>query len=98
MVVLARREEHAQSLREHGLRVSGRHDFTAQLDATTDPAELGHADLCIVATKATHLHQAASALEGHLPGATVMTVQNGLGAEDVVRRYATGRLSPRSRS
>ena len=87
VTVLTRREEHARALRESGLRVTGRHDFTARPEATTDPAELGDADLCIVATKATHLDQAASSLEGHLPGATVMTVQNGLGAEDVVRRY-----------
>jgi 2-dehydropantoate 2-reductase len=87
VVVLARREEHARALREHGLRVTGRHDFTASLEATTDPAELGDADLCIIATKATHLDQAASALAGHLPEATVMTVQNGLGAEEVVRHY-----------
>jgi 2-dehydropantoate 2-reductase len=87
VVVLARREEHARALRDDGLRVTGRHDFTAHLAATTDPAELGDADLCIVATKATHLDRAAAALEGHLPGATVMTVQNGLGAEEVVRRH-----------
>ncbi|MBA3717457.1 MAG: 2-dehydropantoate 2-reductase [Actinobacteria bacterium] len=87
VTVLTRREEHARALREQGLRVSGRHDFTATLAATTNPAELDDADLCIVATKATHLDQAASALEGHLPGATVMTVQNGLGAEEVVLRY-----------
>ena len=87
VVVLARREEHARALREHGLRVSGRHDFTAELEATTDPAEMGDADLCILATKATDVDQAASVLEGHLPGATVMTVQNGLGAEEIVRRH-----------
>jgi 2-dehydropantoate 2-reductase len=87
VVVLARREEHALALREQGLRVSGRHDFTAHLDATTDPRQVGDADLCIVATKATHVDQAASALAGHLSGATVMTVQNGLGAEEIVRRH-----------
>jgi 2-dehydropantoate 2-reductase len=87
VVVLARREEHARALREDGLRVSGRHEFTAKLEATTDARELGDADLCIVATKATHVDQAASALAGHLPGATVMTVQNGLGAEEIVRRH-----------
>ena len=87
VVVLTRREEHSRALNEEGLRVTGRHQFTALLSATTDPAELGEADLCIVATKATHLEQAAAALAGHLPGATVMTVQNGLGAEEVVRRY-----------
>jgi 2-dehydropantoate 2-reductase len=92
VVVLTRREEHARALRENGLRVTGRHDFTADLDATPDPAELGDADLCIVATKATHLDQAAAALEGRLPGATVMTVQNGLGAEEIVRRYGDWQL------
>ena len=32
---LVRREEHARALREQGLRVSGRADFTAQLQAAT---------------------------------------------------------------
>jgi 2-dehydropantoate 2-reductase len=86
VVVLTRRAEHAGALREHGLRVSGRNDFVAQIRATHEPAELSDADLCIVATKATDVEAAASALEGTLPSATVMTVQNGLGAEEVVRR------------
>ena len=34
---LVRREEHARALREQGLRVSGRADFTAQLQAATHP-------------------------------------------------------------
>jgi 2-dehydropantoate 2-reductase len=41
----------------------------------------------IVATKATGLEAAAASLAGQWPGAAVMTVLNGLGAEDVVRRY-----------
>jgi 2-dehydropantoate 2-reductase len=82
VVVLTRRPEHAAALREHGLRVSGRHDFTAHLEATANAAELRDADLCIVATKATDLERAAAALRDRLPGATVMTVQNGLGAEE----------------
>ena len=36
--VLCRREEHARALNEHGLRVSGRHEFEAQVRAATDPA------------------------------------------------------------
>ena len=86
VVVLTRRAEHAQALRERGLRVSGRHDLVAQLGATHEPAELPDADLCIVATKATDVEAAAVALQGRLPSATVMTVQNGLGAEEAVRR------------
>ena len=85
--VLCRREEHARALTEHGLRVSGRHEFAVELQAATDPAELPPADLAIVATKATELETAAAALRGHWPDAAVMTVQNGLGAEEIVRRH-----------
>jgi 2-dehydropantoate 2-reductase len=85
--VLCRRDAHARALTEQGLRVSGRHDLTARLQAATDPAELPSADLAIVATKTTELDAAASRLAGHWPGAAVMTVQNGLGAEEIVGRY-----------
>jgi 2-dehydropantoate 2-reductase len=83
--VLCRRAEHARALAEQGLRVSGRHDFTAKLRAAADPADLPDADLAIVATKTTELAAAAARLRGLWPEAAVMTVQNGLGAEDVVR-------------
>ena len=85
--VLTRREEHARALREHGLRVSGRHEFVAELDATADPDALRAFDLAIVATKATDVEAAAARLEGRFPDALVMTVQNGLGAEEIVRRH-----------
>jgi 2-dehydropantoate 2-reductase len=84
--VLCRREEHARALEHHGLRVSGRHDFTARLRASTDASTLPEPDLVIVATKTNELEEAAHRLEGLFPGAGVMTVQNGLGAEEVVRR------------
>ena len=88
VTVLTRREEHAAALREHGLRVSGRGDFTAQLGATVDPAALPpDAELAILACKGTDLEPLAASLEGALPGATVMTIQNGLGAEEVVAAH-----------
>ncbi|HEU4943339.1 MAG TPA: 2-dehydropantoate 2-reductase N-terminal domain-containing protein, partial [Gaiellaceae bacterium] len=71
--VLCRREEHAEALRRHGLHVSGRHEFIAEVDAATDPAELPNADLAIVATKTTELDEAAARLAGRWPGAAVMT-------------------------
>jgi 2-dehydropantoate 2-reductase len=87
--VLARREEHARALGEHGLRVSGKRELTAKVHGTTDPDELPDFDLGIVATKATDLDAAAARLHGRAPGATVMTVQNGLGAEEIVRRHGS---------
>ncbi|HUZ14889.1 MAG TPA: ketopantoate reductase family protein [Gaiellaceae bacterium] len=88
VTVLTRREEHATALRENGLRVSGRSDFTAQLAATADPFRLPEdTELAILACKGTDLEPLAATLEGRLPGATVMTIQNGLGAEDVVAAH-----------
>jgi 2-dehydropantoate 2-reductase len=87
VVVLTRRADHARALKEHGLRVSGRHDFNARVGATADPRELPDVDLVIVATKATGVDAAAAALEGAAPQATVMTVQNGLGAEELVHAH-----------
>jgi 2-dehydropantoate 2-reductase len=85
VVVLTRRDEHARALNAEGLHVSGRHDFTARVTAAARATELPDFDLGIVATKATGLQEAADSLAGHFPGAIVMTVQNGLGAEAVIR-------------
>jgi 2-dehydropantoate 2-reductase len=92
VAVLCRRDEHAAALNEHGLRVSGRHEFTAAVRASTSAADLPEADLVIVATKATEVEAAASALAGHWPDAAVMTVQNGLGAEETVQGRGPWRI------
>jgi 2-dehydropantoate 2-reductase len=90
--VLCRREDHARALEQEGLHVTGRHEFTAEVDAAIDPGELAEPELAIVATKTTELGDAASRLEGHWPGALVMTVQNGLGAEEIVLRHGAWRV------
>jgi 2-dehydropantoate 2-reductase len=48
---------------------------------------LAEPELVVVCTKATGLEQAAASLAGHFPRAIVMTTQNGLGAEEIVRRH-----------
>jgi 2-dehydropantoate 2-reductase len=92
VLVLTRRQEHAQELNDRGLRVSGRHEFTARVRAVADPLELPDFELGIIATKATGLEAAAASLAGRYEGATIVTVQNGLGAEEVVRRHGTWHL------
>ena len=76
VLVLTRRQDHARELNEHGLRVSGEHDFTAHVTAASDPRDLPDFDIGIIAS-----------LAGRFGGATIMTVQNGLGAEAVVHRH-----------
>jgi 2-dehydropantoate 2-reductase len=90
--VLTRRDEHARALARDGLRISGKSDFTVAVRATADAGELPDFDLGIIATKATQLEDAAAALAGRFPGATMMTIQNGLGAEDLVRARGDWRL------
>ena len=85
--VLTRRREHADALNRDGLHVSGKSDRQAEVTATDDPAALPPFDVAIVATKASGLETAAKALEGRFPKATVMTVLNGIGAEEVVRTH-----------
>jgi 2-dehydropantoate 2-reductase len=84
VLVLTRRADHAQALNDRGLQVTGRHDFTARVTAASDPRDLPDFDLGIVATKANGVEEAAESLAGRFPGATLMTVQNGLGAEEIV--------------
>jgi 2-dehydropantoate 2-reductase len=85
--VLTRRQEHADCLNQNGLRISGKSDLQSRIIASTDPAELGDVDLVIIATKTTHVEASVRRLQGHFPMATIMTVQNGLGCEEVVAGY-----------
>lgn len=85
--VLTRRREHAEALNREGLRVSGRSELHARVLAADDPRDLPPFDLGILATKATGLRPALEALAGSFPEATMMTVLNGLGAEEIVREY-----------
>ncbi len=85
--VLTRRAEHAEALCREGLRVSGKSELVGGVRATADAGELPEFDLGIIAVKATELEQAGQRLAGRSPGATMMTIQNGLGAEEVIARH-----------
>ena len=85
--VLTRRPEHAARLEREGLRISGKSELRGHVRATSDVAELPPFDLGIIAVKATDLEQAARRLSGRAPEATLMTIQNGLGAEEIVARH-----------
>jgi 2-dehydropantoate 2-reductase len=87
--VLTRRREHAEALERDGLRISGKSDVHARVAASADPGRLEDFDVGIVATKAAGLRAAAEALEGRFPDATVTTVLNGLGAEEIVREHGS---------
>jgi 2-dehydropantoate 2-reductase len=87
--VLTRREEHARALNEHGLTVTGRSEFTASVVAAADPAQLPEPELVIVACKGSDVEPLMQRLAGHFPAATLMTVQNGLGAEEIAGAHGS---------
>ena len=68
------------------MRVSGRSDCTGRARATADPSACRRTGLGFCC-KGTDLEPIAARLAGRLPGATVMTVQNGLGAEEIVAAH-----------
>jgi 2-dehydropantoate 2-reductase len=85
--VLTRRPEHAAALNAQGLRISGKHDVLARVRATSDAAALDDFDIGVVAVKANDVEATAARLVGRCPGAALMTIQNGIGAEQVVHRH-----------
>jgi 2-dehydropantoate 2-reductase len=85
--VLTRRTEQAERLESEGLRISGKSELVGHVRATAEPSELPPFDLGIVAVKATDLDIVAARLSGLAPTATMMTIQNGLGAEGVMVRH-----------
>ncbi|MBI0329537.1 ketopantoate reductase family protein [Burkholderia plantarii] len=79
-------EAHVAAMRRDGLKVDdangSRH---VKVRATTHPAEVGPADLVIVLVKSFHTEAAMrGALELVGPETVVMSLQNGLGHEDVL--------------
>jgi 2-dehydropantoate 2-reductase len=81
-------KEHVEAMRAKGLRLEGASgDRTVKLHATTDTTEAGPCDLVIIATKAMHVEQAATAAKALIGDNTmVLSIQNGLGGPDTTAR------------
>src|SRR6476619_5043710 len=81
-------QEHVQAIRERGLRVEGASgDRVVPVQATTDAAEAGEAELVILATKAMDVEAAAEAARPLVgPDTLVLSIQNGLGGPDIAAR------------
>jgi 2-dehydropantoate 2-reductase len=76
--------EHVAAMQARGLRVTGLADFTATVQARTDARELPACDFGIVATKSLHTRPAVEGARTALADASVVSVQNGLGNEEII--------------
>ena len=88
--VFARRPEHARSISERGIRVSGRNEFHARLKSSVNPAELPHFDFGIVATKGSQTRAAFAPVAHLFRRGAVLSAQNGLGNEEVIAELMPG--------
>jgi 2-dehydropantoate 2-reductase len=82
------RADHMAAIGADGLRVTGLAEFVAPLHARTDPGDLPPCEFGIVATKAGATRTAVAAARGALADAAVVSVQNGLGNEEVIAEVA----------
>ena len=76
--------EHVDAIESQGLRVIGLADFVAKVHARTDGRDLPACDFGLVATKAQHTRAAVEGARAALADAAVVSVQNGLGNEEVI--------------
>ena len=75
---------HMDAIASDGLRVTGLADFTATVHARTGGRDLPDCDFGLVATKAPHTRAAVAGASEALANAAVVSLQNGLGNEEVI--------------
>ena len=78
---------HVAAIARDGLRLTGRAQFTARLEARTDAREIPPCELGIVATKTTVTEAAIAATAHVFEDGAVCSVQNGIGSEEVIARH-----------
>jgi 2-dehydropantoate 2-reductase len=76
--------EHVDAINKDGLRVIGQASFTGDVHAVTDADGLPRCDFGIVATRALHTRDAVAAARKALSDAGVVSVQNGVGNEELI--------------
>jgi len=89
---LVRREDHARALNHDGLRVTGTHEFSVKLRATTSPGEIPECDFGIVATKATQVKDSFRLVAARFDKGVVLSAQNGLGSEEIIASLTRGHV------
>jgi 2-dehydropantoate 2-reductase len=76
------------AINRDGLRLTGAGTVVGRPRATADAGELPRCDFGIVATKAMHTEAAIRATAGAFEDGCVATVQNGLGNEETIAKFA----------
>lgn len=85
------RGRRARSIREHGLTIAGRSNFTVPVRVTDEPRTLKAADVLLVTVKTYDMEEALDSVE-HLDVGCALSVQNGVYKnEQLARRFGWNR-------
>ncbi|MBZ5529465.1 MAG: 2-dehydropantoate 2-reductase [Acidobacteriia bacterium] len=87
-----RRPEHARAINEQGIRLTGTHEFHARPRASCQPTEMPQFDLGIVCCKATQTEEAVRPVAHLFAQGAVLSLQNGLGSEEVIHAVTGGQV------
>jgi 2-dehydropantoate 2-reductase len=79
--------EHVAAMQARGLQVTGLADFAAAVNARTDGRDLPACDYGLVATKSLQTRTAVEGAREALANASVVSLQNGLGNEEVIAEF-----------
>ncbi len=91
-VTVVARASHVDAIRRDGLRLIGREEVTARVNAVTDVGSIAPATLVLLTTKVNDSRAAVSAIVDRvLPDTVLLCVQNGLDSEGIARRAIAGR-------
>jgi len=84
------RPEVAERINERGIRVSGRTEMHARVEASPDPADLADCDIVLLTVKAYDTSEAAALVAEAAPMTMLVTLQNGLDNDESIRQAAPG--------
>ena len=96
-VTLIARGEHLKAMRQNGLRlVQQTTEFTVPVNATSEPSEVGTADLVLLAVKTYQITEASQAIRPLIgPKTQIVTLQNGVdSADELFREFGPDRVLP----
>jgi 2-dehydropantoate 2-reductase len=81
--------EHVAAINSAGLRLTGRAEILATVNARTDAGEIPPCEFGIVATKAMFTEQAIAESAGVFVDGAVCSVQNGVGNEELIAEHVS---------
>jgi 2-dehydropantoate 2-reductase len=81
-------EPHVAAINRNGLRLTGRADLLARIEARSDPAQIPPCEFGIVATKSMFTRPAIEATAHLFERGAVASVQNGVGNEEVIAEFS----------